>query len=334
MKKFAEKMIMILPIPVFLITLCMGSHYISITEIIDIIVYKLSGYTLFNAVIDQSNLNVLFEIRLPRVILSMLVGASLSVAGTTFQSVLKNPLVEPYTLGVSSGAAFGAALAMSFLSLSVQLSAFLFACISVVICYSVATKDGDTSVISLILTGVVVSSLFTAFLSILQLMIDPLKLQGLIYWIMGSLHTASWDKIVSILPYLLIGFLLIYSFRWKLNILALGEKESIILGVSPQKYKILFIFAATLLASAAVSVSGIIGLVGLMIPHMLRMIFGPENSKMIPMSFCLGASYLAVVDCFSRNLFTFEIPIGILTTIIGAPYFIILIRKTRAGDWQ
>jgi iron complex transport system permease protein len=165
-------------------------------------------------------------------------------------------------------------------------------------------------------------------------MIDPIKLQGLVYWIMGSLHTSSWEKLYSVLPYMLVGFSMIYIFRWKLNILSLGEKDAIILGVNPQKYKILFIFASTLLASSAVSVSGIIGLVGLMVPHILRMIFGPDNQKMIPMSFCLGASYMAVVDTFSRNLFQFEIPIGILTTIIGAPYFIVLIRKTKAGGWQ
>lgn len=334
MKKIAEKIVLLLPIPVFLITLCIGSYYIPVSKVIDLIVYNISGYTFFNNVIDLNSLNVLFEIRLPRVILSMLVGASLSVAGTSFQAVLKNPLVEPYTLGLSSGAAFGAALALSFINIPVQICAFCFACISVASCYLIATKDEDTSIVSLLLSGVIISAFFTAFLSILQIMIDPIKLQGLIYWIMGSLHTSSWEKVFSVLPYMVIGFSLIYIFRWKLNILALGEKDSIILGINPQKYKLIFIFAATLLASAAVSVSGIISLVGLMIPHILRMIFGPDNRKLIPMSFCLGGAYLAIVDCFSRNLFSFEIPIGIFTTIIGAPYFIFLIRRTKAGGWK
>ncbi|SHH91998.1 FecCD family ABC transporter permease [Clostridium grantii] len=334
MNKISQKVVMLLPIPVFLITLCIGSYYIPVSKVVDLILYKISGYTIFNSIIDMNSLSVLFDIRLPRVILSMLVGASLSVAGTSFQAVLKNPLAEPYTLGLSSGAAFGAALALSFLNIPVQISAFFFAFISVAICYLVATKDGETSVVSLILSGVVISSSFTAFLSVLQIMIDPMKLQGLIYWIMGSLHTSSWEKIYSVLPYMLLGFILTFIFRWKLNILALGEKDSTILGVNPQKYKIIFIFASTLLASSAVSVSGIISLVGLMIPHILRMLFGPDNRKMIPMSFCLGASYLAIIDCFSRNLCSFEIPIGILTTIIGAPYFIVLIRKMKAGGWQ
>lgn len=334
MKKMGHKFVLLLPIPIFFITLCIGSYYIPITKVIDLIFYKISGYTFFHSVIDMNSINVLFDIRLPRVILSMLVGASLSVAGTSFQAVLKNPLVEPYTLGLSSGAAFGAALALAFISIPVQICAFFFACISVAICYFIATKDGDTSVVSLILSGVVISAVFTAFLSMLQIMIDPMKLQGLIYWIMGSLHTSSWEKVLSVLPYMIIGFSVIYIFRWKLNILALGEKDSIILGINPQKYKLIFIFAATLLASSAVSVSGIISLVGLMIPHILRMIFGPDNGKLIPMSFSLGAAYLAIVDCFSRNLCSFEIPIGIFTTIIGAPYFIFLIRRTKAGGWQ
>lgn len=333
MKKTLQIFILFLPVPIFFISLCIGSYYISIDNVIDLIIYKISGYTIFNKVIDAKSMNILFDIRLPRIILSMLVGGSLSVAGTSFQSVLKNPLVEPYTLGLSSGAAFGAALAVSFLNIPTQLSAFIFACISVSICYVVATKDGETSIVSLILSGVVVSSVFTAFLSILQIMLDPLKLQGLIYWTMGSLHTSNWDKVIAVLPYMIVGFVIIFALRWQLNILSLGENESKVLGINPRIYKIIFIGASTLLASLSVSVSGIISLVGLMIPHILRMIFGHDNSRLIPLSLCLGAAYLTVVDCFSRNLFSFEIPIGILTTILGAPYFISLIRRTRAGGW-
>lgn len=210
MKKDIEKLIYFLPIPVFLITLCIGSYHIPIAKVIDLMLYKISGYIFFHSVIDTNSLNVLLEIRLPRVILSMLVGASLSVSGTSFQAVLKNPIVEPYTLGLSSGAAFGAALALSFLNIPVQISAFIFAIMGVAICYMAAMKDGDTSMVSLVLSGVVISALFTALLSILQIMIDPLKLQGLVYWIMGSLHTSSWEKVASVLPYMVIGFLLTY----------------------------------------------------------------------------------------------------------------------------
>lgn len=334
MKKFLKKLIMIFPIIIFFISLGIGSYYIPLDQMIDIILYKLSGYTIFNEMINAQSMNVLLNVRLPRVLLGMMVGGALAVSGTAFQAVMRNPLVESYTLGLSSGAAFGAALAMAVVNIPVQICAFVFACLSVSISYLAASKNGETSVISLVLSGVVVASIFTALLSILEIAIDPLQLQGLVYWLMGSLHTASWEKLFSILPYMLVGYTVIYFFRWKLNVLSLGEKDAGSLGINPQKYKLLFIGAATLLSSAVVSVTGIIGLVGLMIPHVVRMMFGPDNTKLIPLSFCLGASYLAIVDMISRNLFTFEIPIGIFTTLLGAPYFIFLIRKSREGGWS
>jgi iron complex transport system permease protein len=325
---------LILPIVIFFVSLGVGSYPIPFDQMVDIILYKLSGYTIFNKQLSAQSINVLLNIRLPRVALGLVVGGALAVSGTAFQGVMRNPLVEPYTLGLSSGAAFGAALAMAVVNVPVQLCAFCFAGLSVGISYLAASKNGETSVISLVLSGVVVASVFTAMLSILQITIDPLQLQGLVYWLMGSLHTASWEKLLAVLPYLVVGYATIYFFRWKLNILSLGEKDAVSLGVNPQQYKLLFIGAATLLASAAVSVTGIISLVGLMIPHMLRMLFGPDNTKLIPLSFCLGASYLSIVDMISRNLLTYEIPIGIFTTFLGAPYFIFLIRKTREGGWN
>lgn len=334
MRNFLKKLILIFPIVVFFVSLGVGSYPIPFDQMVDIILYKLSGYTIFNEQLSAQSINVLLNIRLPRVALGLLVGGALAVSGTAFQAVMRNPLVEPYTLGLSSGAAFGAALAMAVVNIPVQICAFAFAGLSVGISYLAASKHGETSVISLVLSGVVVASVFTAMLSILQITIDPLQLQGLIYWLMGSLHTASWAKLFAVLPYLFIGYTIIYVFRWKLNILSLGEKDAGSLGVNPQKYKLIFIGTATLLASAAVSVTGIISLVGLMIPHMLRMLFGPDNTKLIPLSFCLGASYLAIVDMISRNLLTYEIPIGIFTTFLGAPYFIFLIRKTREGGWN
>lgn len=334
MRVFLKKLIFVFPIVIFFVSLGVGSYSIPLDQMVDIILYKISGYTIFNEQLSAQSINVLVNIRLPRVALGLLVGGALAVSGTAFQAVMRNPLVESYTLGLSSGAAFGAALAMAVVTIPIQICAFAFACLSVGISYLAASKNGETSVISLVLAGVVVASVFTAMLSILQISIDPLQLQGLVYWLMGSLHTASWEKLFAVLPYLVVGYAIIYFFRWKLNILSLGEKDAGSLGVNPQKYKLLFIGAATLMASAAVSVTGIVSLVGLMIPHMLRMLFGPDNTKLIPLSFCLGASYLAIVDMISRNLLTYEIPIGIFTTFLGAPYFIFLIRKTREGGWN
>lgn len=333
-KNILEKLVYFLPIPVFFFVLCIGSYDLNVQGIIDIILYRLSGYTIFATKLKPEAITVLINVRLPRVVLSMLIGAALSVSGASFQSLLKNPLVEPYTLGLSSGAAFGAALSMAFLAIPVQISAFIFSLISISICYVIAQKKGEASVISLILAGIIVSSIFSAGLSIVQLMVDPLKLQGLIFWTMGGFYTATWGKVIYSLAFMAVGFTLIYIFRWKLNILSLGDNDAKMLGLNPIFYKVVFIFSATLLASSSVAVSGIIGLVGLMIPHVSRMIFGPDNSKLIPLSMAFGASYLTIVDTFSRSLFTFEIPVGIFTTFLGAPFFIILLRKVRSIGWD
>jgi iron complex transport system permease protein len=324
----------LIPIPVFLVVLCIGAYKLSIPEVIDIIAYKISGYTFFGSKLEASAIKALIDVRLPRVILSMLVGAALSVSGASFQSIMKNPLVEPYTLGVSSGAAFGAALSMAFSFLSVQVSAFLFAMLSILISYSIAQQKGEAPVISLILAGIIISSIFTAALTAIQLFVDPLKLQGLVFWTMGAFYTTTWNKVLASVGFMAIGFTLIFIFRWKLNILSLGDQEAKTLGVNPAIYKGIIMFAATLLASSSVAVSGIISLVGLMIPHICRMLFGADNKKLIPLSMTLGASYLAIVDTFARNLFTFEVPVGIFTTFLGAPFFIILLRKVRNTGWN
>ena len=334
MKIIKAKVILLLPIPVFLISLCLGDYSIPVKEVVDIILYKIIGYTMFSKTLNAKTINVLIYVRMPRVVLSMLVGMALSVSGASFQAILRNPLVDPYILGVSAGAAFGAALAMFFVNISVQISAFIFALISVGICYSIANYNREIYTIRLILSGVVISSVFTALLSMLQILVDPLKLQGMVYWIMGSFHTANWDKVLSVMPYMLIGTISIYILRWKLNILSFGEEDAKVLGLNTNRTRKLIIIASTLLASSAVSVSGIISLVGLMIPHIVRMMFGPDNRKIIPLTICLGASYLTVVDNISRTLMNYEIPIGIFTTLLGAPFFIYLLRRTKAGGWN
>lgn len=332
MQNLKEKIILFLPIPVFFISISVGKYYIGISEAIDIILYKLTGYTLFSSSLNPSSINVLWNVRLPRVLLAMLVGSSLSVSGASFQAILRNPLVDPYILGLSSAAAFGAALSMAFLNIPVQISAFLFACLGVLMSYFIARdKTGEISITSLILSGVLVSSVFTSFLAIVELMVNPLKLQGIVYWTMGSFHTSNWKKVGSCLPYMIIGSTVIFALRWKLNILSLGEREAKTLGINPEVLKLIVIISSTLLASSSVSVCGIIGLVGLMIPHILRMLIGPDNRKIIPLSMTLGSSYLLLVDDLSRNLLNYEIPIGIFTTLLGAPFFVVLLRRSKGG---
>ncbi|UPA28923.1 iron ABC transporter permease [Terrisporobacter glycolicus] len=331
MNKLKKSIFYISPIIIILIAISCGSQNITLTSIIDVISYKISGYTIFNTTLTTNMINIVWNIRLPRIILTLLVGSSLSVSGATLQAILKNPLVDPYTLGLSSGAIFGVALSIIIPVLPRQITAFIFGLLGVMVCYTLSNNNDEISTLALILSGVMVSSVFTALYSLIQLMIDPLKLQGLVYWMMGSFHTASWNKVYSVIIVLIISLLVIYKYRWRLNILSLEDKEARYLGVDLKKDKMILIFFASILATSSVSVSGVISLVGLMIPHIVRLLFGADNRNIIPVSMCLGGAYLTFVDIFSRSLMSFEIPIGIFTTLIGAPFFIYLLRKSVMG---
>ncbi|MGL6107179.1 FecCD family ABC transporter permease, partial [Romboutsia sp.] len=319
MKKSLKYIFILSPVIIFFLAICTGAQAINPMEVIDTILYKLSGYTIFNSELTSNNINILMNIRLPRIILTLLVGASLAVSGATFQSILKNPLVDPYTLGLSAGAAFGVALSLYMPIIPIQLAAFIFGLLGVCLCYFLSQNNDEISTLALILSGVMVSSVFTALFSLLQLMMDPLKLQGMVYWMMGSFHTASWNKVFSAMPLMIISLLVIIRYRWRLNLLSLEDKEARYLGVNIKRDKIILIIFASLLATSSVAVGGIISLVGIMIPHIIRMVFGADNRIVIPFSIILGSTYLTFVDMFSRSLMTYEVPIGIFTTLIGAP---------------
>lgn len=333
-KTFFTVLVLISPAIVFFIAMRIGSLNMSYQAIADVFAARLTGGSLFHTELAESSKTVIFDVRLPRVLLSLLVGAGLSVSGASLQSVMRNPLVEPYTLGVSSAAAFGAALSMVVPFIPIQFSAFGFAMFSILLCYVIAGKKGKVSVVSLILSGIIISSIFTAMLSVIQIVVDPLKLQGLIFWTMGGFYTTTWSKMLGALPFFAIGFVVIFIFRWRLNILSLGDKDAKMLGVNPTVLKTIILFSSVLLASASVATAGIISLVGLMIPHICRMLFGPDNKRLIPVSMAFGASYLTVVDILARSLFTFEVPVGIFTTFAGAPFFIILLKKVRGAGWD
>ena len=239
MNKLKKSIFYISPIIIILIAISCGSQNITLTSIIDVISYKISGYTIFNTTLTTNMINIVWNIRLPRIILTLLVGSSLSVSGATLQAILKNPLVDPYTLGLSSGAIFGVALSIIIPVLPRQITAFIFGLLGVMVCYTLSNNNDEISTLALILSGVMVSSVFTALYSLIQLMIDPLKLQGLVYWMMGSFHTASWNKVYSVIIVLIISLLVIYKYRWRLNILSLEDKEARYLGVDLKKDKII-----------------------------------------------------------------------------------------------
>ncbi len=274
--------------------------------------------------------DIIFRIRLPRLILAVLVGATLSISGASLQAVFRNPLVNEYILGISFGAAFGASLSIVFLGRGFppQPAAFLFAVAAVVLVWSIAGRSAS-QVVSLLLTGVVVSAFFQALLSLVEFFANPYALQALIFWLMGSLGRAGWRDLAVAGPVMLAGSLVLVLLRWRLNVLSLGDEEATALGVNVRREKILVIAAATAATAAATSIVGVIGWLGLIVPHLVRMAVGPDNRSVVPLSAALGASLLVVADDLARSAAAFEIPIGILTSLVGIPLFILLLKKSR-----
>ncbi len=330
MKK--EPLFYLLPLPLAFISIFIGpSETITPSDVYNWLYSKIFHGTPADSEHMQIVETVVFDIRLPRIITAFLVGAALTTSGASLQAMIRNPLVDPYLLGLSSGAAFGAALAMTSLNLPVQLSAFIFGLFAVGLTYFLAFRRGEISIISMILSGVIVSGIFTSFLTIIQFLTDPFKLQGIIYWIMGNLHNSSWNGVKSMTLPIIIGALWLFLIRWRLNVISLGDLETRTVGYNPTLLKLMILIPATLIASASVAVAGIIGMVGLAVPHMIRMMIGYDNKRVIPVSFVFGGTFLLLVDNLSRTVSQFEIPIGIFTTLIGGPFFIYLLKRLRHG---
>jgi iron complex transport system permease protein len=324
----------ILPLPVLILSLLLGpSGMVTPGGIFFWMLNRVMGTPqnfIGNAELIQS---ILIDVRLPRVLLTFLVGGSLAVAGNALQALFRNPLVCPYILGLSSGAAFGAALAMTIAWLPIQPTAFSFAMMAVGVAYFLARSRKSVSVVSLILSGVIVSGIFTALLTMVQFLTDPFKLQTIVHWTMGNLHNAGWGKLKSATPFCTVGIVWLFLLRWRMNVLAMGDDETRAVGLNPEREKFLVLIPATLVASSAIAVAGVIGLIGLVIPHMVRMMIGPDNTYTLPASFTFGGSFLLIVDSFSRSIATFEIPIGVFTTLLGGPFFIFLLRRAKIG-WE
>jgi iron complex transport system permease protein len=313
----------IIPVPVILISLLVGpSNLASAGEIIKAV---------FSDIQNDLLQSVVVNIRLPRVLLTFLAGGALAISGNSIQAIFRNPLTDPYILGLSSGAAFGAALALAFNVVPVQLSAFIFGLMAVGLSYYMARKNKNVAIVSLILSGIIVSGIFTALLTVVQYFSDPFKLQSIVHWTMGNLHNANWSKFQKVVIPIITGAFILFFFRWRLNVLAMGDDEARTAGLNPGRDKIIILLAATLVSSAAVSVAGIIGLYGLIVPHMVRMMAGPDNMQTIPLNFLFGGSFLLIIDDFSRTLSGYEIPIGVFTMLIGAPFFIYLMKRTHIG---
>ena len=324
----------VVPLPLLAVSLLMGpSASVQVPQVLAWLGKLLFGRPLAGELDEELIRTIVAEVRLPRVALTFLVGGALAASGNSLQALFRNPLVSPYILGLSSGAAFGAALAMTVAWLPIQPTAFGFGILAVGLAYFLARTRKTVSVVSLILSGVIVNGIFTALLTIVQFMTDPFKLQTIVHWTMGNLHNASWDKLQSAVVGISIGVIWLFLFRWRMNVLAMGDDEARAVGLNPERERILILIPATLAATAAIAVAGVIGLIGLAVPHMVRMMLGPDNRDTLPASFAFGGAFLLLVDNCSRTVASFEIPIGVFTTLLGGPFFIFLLKKARIG-WE
>ncbi|KZX15177.1 putative ABC transporter permease protein [Methanobrevibacter cuticularis] len=318
--------LVLLPIILFFSSFLLGRYPITPIEVILTLLSPINH----NLAVSSSVSSIVFDIRLPRIIAAMLVGASLAIAGAAFQGIFKNPLVSPDILGVSNGAGFGAALAIlvSGGNLLVQLFSFIFGMLSVSITYSISKSYKTGGILVLVLCGVAISALFNALISGAKFIADPNdKLPQIVYWLMGSLSAVTMDKLLVIVGPIVIGIAVLLVLRWRLNLLAMGDEEAQSLGVHPSRLRFIIIIACTLVTAASVSISGIIGWVGLLVPHITRMLVGPNHKILLPASLSIGASFLLLIDNVVRTASPIEMPIGILTAIIGVPIFLYLLRK-------
>lgn len=279
---------------------------------------------------------VVFDVRLPRVILSFLVGAALALAGAVLQGVFRNPLVSPQVLGVSAGASFGGVLVMLLALGSAWIvgGAFAFGLVALLLVMAIGRVSSSSPLLMIVLGGVVVSALFTALVSLLTYVADPYtQLPSITFWLLGSLATASYAKVLTVLIPLLAGGAAIFALRWRLNVLSLGDEDAETLGVSPRATRNVLLVAVALLTAGAVAVSGVVGWVGLLVPHIARLIVGNDNRVLLPASLVIGGGYLTLVDTLSRSITSTEIPLGILTAVIGAPFFIVLLTRFSKKVW-
>ncbi len=277
--------------------------------------------------------SAVINVRLPRVIMSVLVGACLAAAGSAYQGVFQNPMASPDLLGASAGAGFGAAIAIYFglPSFGITLCAFCMSLATVAIVFFISRRTRGERVLGLILAGIIVSSLFSAGTSFIKLVADPTnKLPLITYWLMGSLAGAKWSEVRFVIFPMLTGLIPLLLLRWRLSVLTMGDDEAHSMGVDAGRLRLIVVICATLVTASAVSVSGMIGWVGLVIPHMLRKLTGSDYRWLMPASIMGGGLFLLIVDNVSRNLFAAGLPIGILTAFIGAPFFLWLITG-RSG---
>jgi iron complex transport system permease protein len=326
------QLFLILPVTALIVSFLVGKYGITPEELIK----ALSSF--IKTGINTNNAEtVLFKIRLPRILAAFFIGGSLSMSGVVYQTVFRNPLASPDLLGASSGAGFGACIAimLNCKPWMVPLGAFFMGILSVGITCFLCDRiyQGRGNAGSYVLTGIVVSAVFQSLISLIKYTADPYnQLQTIVFWLMGSMVHVEPIALIILLCSCIIGSVPLLLNGWKLNILSFSDEESIAMGMNTRSFRIAMICSATFLCSAAVATSGIIGWVGLMVPHMVRSLIGADTRLLLPASFLLGSALLLFIDDITRVLLLIELPLGLLTAIIGAPVFIVLLVKGK-GTW-
>ena len=325
--------LLVLVVVLCLLSLSVGRYPLPISDII--------GFIFGQKTVDEHTALLLTEVRLPRILAALLVGGALSVSGVAYQGMFKNPLISPDILGVSSGAGFGAALAilLSWSMLGIQLSAFAFGLAAVLIALALSKRISGvhSQALVLLLSGIITGAMFGAFISLTKYIADAeYKLPDITFWLMGSLTNVTATQALTIAPIVLLAVLPLYSSSWRLNVLSFGEDEAHTMGVQVQRLRLVVILSATLLTATVVSTTGLIGWIGLVVPHIARFIIGSDNRYLLPAAFMLGSSFLIVIDLLSRTLSALEIPLGIIASIIGAPIFFFVLKsvKSKQSVWE
>ena len=320
---------------VILASCCIGAASINIGDTFKILISKIFGINIDLSGTEVFAQTIIWKIRFPRILVGLLVGGTLSAAGAVYQGLLKNPMADPYVIGVSSGAAFGAAIGIAskitfnFLGLSfTSIMAFVCAVSVMLLVYNISRIGNKVPITTLLLSGIAIGSFLSAFTSLIMIFAGN-DLNKIFFWTMGSLSGKGWEQLVSVFPYIALGTAVIYYYAKDLNIMLLGEDTAGNLGVNTEWVKKILLIASTVITAAAVSISGIIGFVGLIVPHIARMTVGPDNRVLIPVSFVFGAVLLIICDTIARSILAQEIPVGLITSIFGGPFFVYLLRSKK-----
>jgi iron complex transport system permease protein len=306
-----------------------GTYRVSLADVARVFAARLGA----DGPVDGVAASVVWNLRIPRILLACVVGAALASSGAVFQATFRNPLVEPYILGVSSGAAFGAALGLVApqFPLSVQVAAFLGALAAVGLVHLIARARGDAPVVTLVLSGIIVGSMFAAGVSLLKYLADDAALRDIVFWLMGGFYFAAWRDVAISAPVVIGAAAVMIAGGWRLNVLSMGDHEAETLGIDPRRTRRVLLAAATLATAVSVSAVGIVPWIGLMTPHAVRLVAGPDNRVVVPASALLGAIILLACDTAARSLTSAEIPVGIITAIAGGPFLAYLVRQRTAG---